>query len=176
MGEDKDTTFGGRISAERLQALIAAYGADPKRWPEADRTLALDAMQREGAAPEIAARLAEEQALDRLLDSAPAPSMSDAFAARLIAAAPVAEVPSAAHDISWASTAKPDRRSIVGVLVAFMRPARLVPAAALGVAAVLGVVAGAGGAFVVEPLSPEAELAALASEAPGYEWTYEETS
>lgn len=61
---------------ERLKQVLASYGADPKRWPEADRKLARD-MSDGGEAAEI----------DRLLDQASMPSIPAGASARLIAEA-----------------------------------------------------------------------------------------
>lgn len=54
---------------DRLKAVIDAYGGNPERWPETERTeLAALASGR----PELASMLAEARALDAVLRSAPA--------------------------------------------------------------------------------------------------------
>lgn len=45
----------------RAAEIIAAYGADPARWPEAERTTALDVI---AASPVLTAALAEARVLD----------------------------------------------------------------------------------------------------------------
>lgn len=62
----------------RFDAIIAAYGADPRRWPEDERAAAL--------AFAAAADLRQARALDAMLDLAPRPSPpSDLLAARILA-------------------------------------------------------------------------------------------
>lgn len=69
-----------KMNDERLNALIAAYGADPARWPEGERAAAnarLDA-----ATP----GLAEARELDLWLAASPAPAVSMSLSERVIAA------------------------------------------------------------------------------------------
>lgn len=61
---------------KRMRAIIAAYGADPARWPEDARA---------DSAP--ATDLVREQALDAWLDRLPALAPSPGLAARITAAA-----------------------------------------------------------------------------------------
>lgn len=71
----------------RFEALIAAYGADPKRWPAEEREAALAFAQ----SAEI--DLCEARAIDALLDLAPAPMLpSDLLQARLMRSLPKREV------------------------------------------------------------------------------------
>lgn len=73
------------MNAERLKALAEAYGADPRRWPEAERGAALDFMR---ADPASADRLLfEARQLDLVLDASAAPAASHALRARVIAGA-----------------------------------------------------------------------------------------
>ncbi|MFM9939077.1 MAG: hypothetical protein ACKVP7_06240 [Hyphomicrobiaceae bacterium] len=58
------TTSQGGLDLAGLEALLDTYGADRQRWPEVQRN-AVDAML--AASPEARARLAEAQALDRVL-------------------------------------------------------------------------------------------------------------
>ncbi|HTI87682.1 MAG TPA: hypothetical protein VL966_13840 [Alphaproteobacteria bacterium] len=55
------------MSLARLEQLVAAYGADPERWPEAERGPALALVERSA---EARARVAEARRLDRALDAA----------------------------------------------------------------------------------------------------------
>lgn len=65
----------------RFEALIAAYGADPRRWPAAERAEAQAFATREGV------DLSEARSLDALLDHAPQPApLNDLLAARILAA------------------------------------------------------------------------------------------
>lgn len=74
-----------RMTMDRFEALVAAYGGDPLRWPEAERVAAQMLAARDGAAARL---LAEAEALDRLLDEAPAAAVNAALAARILAARP----------------------------------------------------------------------------------------
>lgn len=69
-----------RMTDERLNMLIAAYGADPKRWPEAEREAGRARLAQAG--PD----LAEARDLDRLLASSAAPAVSLSLNERVIAA------------------------------------------------------------------------------------------
>ncbi len=73
-----DTTR--NMTPDRLDEVLAAYGAAPSRWPEEEREAAEGLIAR--SAPARAA-LAEAAHLDRLLDAAPPPPATDALAARL---------------------------------------------------------------------------------------------
>lgn len=58
------------MTPKRLKQMLAAYGAQPRRWPEAEREAALALL----AGSDEARRLLEEaRAIDRLLDVVPAP-------------------------------------------------------------------------------------------------------
>lgn len=73
------------MTAERFIALVSAYGADARRWPESERTAAQAYM---AAEPETArAVLAEADAVDALLHAAPTPQVSPALRDRVIASA-----------------------------------------------------------------------------------------
>jgi hypothetical protein len=75
------------MDAVRFAAIVEAYGAEPRRWPEAERDAALAFV----ATSEAAAILVEARGLDALLDQsdAPAPVSLD-FVRMAIAAAPKA--------------------------------------------------------------------------------------
>lgn len=65
----------------RFEAITAAYGAEPRRWPAAERAAAEAYAAREGV------DLSGARALDALLDAAPAPApANDLLAARILAA------------------------------------------------------------------------------------------
>lgn len=64
---------------ERLAAVLATYGADPARWPEAERRELSAHLAAAGEA------LAEAQAMDRLLAAMPEVGPRDGFALRLMA-------------------------------------------------------------------------------------------
>jgi hypothetical protein len=71
------------MNRERLDELIDAYGADPVRWPAAERAAAQALLAR---TPDARTRLAEAAALDSRLDSWPG-SVPALDPARLAAAA-----------------------------------------------------------------------------------------
>jgi hypothetical protein len=54
------------VSADRFKTIVDAYGADPARWPAAERDSALQFMARD---PRARAWLDEARALDDLLDA-----------------------------------------------------------------------------------------------------------
>lgn len=73
------------MTAERFLALVAAYGADRRRWPEGERAAAeaFAAAHAEMARP----NLDEADALDALLHRSPTPQVSTALRDRVLAAA-----------------------------------------------------------------------------------------
>lgn len=73
------------MTAERFLALVAAYGADRRRWPEDERAAAeaFVASRAEAASP----ALAEADAVDALLHRSPTPQVSMALRERVLAAA-----------------------------------------------------------------------------------------
>ena len=76
------------MTAERAAGIISAYGADPDRWPAAERE-ALDAYLRDHPqeAASLDPALTQERALDDLLSAAaepgPRPELAAAIEARL---------------------------------------------------------------------------------------------
>ena len=71
------------MERERFDAMIAAYGADRRRWPEGERADALALMQAD------AIDVSEARALDVLLDCAASlPGPSDLLTHRILRAAP----------------------------------------------------------------------------------------
>lgn len=76
------------MTAERFVALVAAYGADRRRWPESERAAAeAFAATHAGSAAQA---LAEAEALDDLLHRSPSPQVSMALRDRVVAAAATA--------------------------------------------------------------------------------------
>jgi hypothetical protein len=74
------------MDESRFRALVEAYGADPGRWPEAEREAALDFVNAEG---EGAQRLLDEAAeLDHLLTAAVSVSADSALETAILANVP----------------------------------------------------------------------------------------
>ncbi|NWG53629.1 MAG: hypothetical protein HXY28_07925 [Hydrogenophilaceae bacterium] len=72
------------MDQKRFAAIVAAYGADPRRWPDAERADAqtFAAAHAEASAP----LLAQARALDQALEGAPIHAPSDLLTARVMAA------------------------------------------------------------------------------------------
>jgi hypothetical protein len=85
------------MNHDQFQRMIAAYGAEPARWPSADRA---DAVRYLAEHPGASALMAADRALDDALDAWPAPEVSSALRERILAAAPVSR-PAAARSV-WA--------------------------------------------------------------------------
>jgi hypothetical protein len=143
----RDTDNGG--VRDRLEALLAAYGADPSRWPKNDRELA--SMLASGH-PDISALLEDARAVDNVLARASRPELPAGAAERL--AAKVAEVPS--NVVSLSGHAKQPSRSRQAAM-----PGRLAAASALASALAaslaLGLYLGASGQgdWLIPPLLAE---------------------
>lgn len=73
------------MTAERFLALVAAYGADRRRWPESERAAAeaFAAAHADTSSP----ALAEADAVDALLCRSPTPQVPSALRDRVLAAA-----------------------------------------------------------------------------------------
>ena len=69
---------------KRLQAVLDAYGADPARWPEADRTELADLLSQDADLSDL---IGEARALDRVLDHASVPHAHNRAVANVLAAA-----------------------------------------------------------------------------------------
>ncbi|MGE0045012.1 MAG: hypothetical protein AB7J28_13150 [Hyphomonadaceae bacterium] len=137
------------MDRERFEAIVAAYGADARRWPQTERASALAFSQSDGAAAQL---LGEARALDAAMDAdAGDAGPSDLLVARIMRAAP-----------------KP-ARSII-------RP-QWRPAAALAACAVFGLAVGFGGGALVAPAQDESDAiiaAAFTSPSPELDWYGEE--
>ena len=87
------------MTSERFIALISAYGADARRWPEGERAAAQTFM---AAQPEAAsAALAEADVIDALLHAAPTPQVSMALRDGVIASAARAGLRARAQGRGW---------------------------------------------------------------------------
>jgi len=73
------------MTAARLHAIIDAYGADPARWPAAERDAALALLVR---SPEARRHHDAAAGLDAALDASPVEVPSPALAARVLRATP----------------------------------------------------------------------------------------
>lgn len=73
------------MTGERLLALVAAYGADTRRWPEAERTAATAYSATDSGSARTA--LAEADLIDALLQASRSPPPSVALRDRVIASA-----------------------------------------------------------------------------------------
>ena len=72
------------MTPDRVMTLLDAYGADPARWPEAEREAAMALIS---ADPALAARRDEAAALDGLLLQAESPQPSADLARRILESA-----------------------------------------------------------------------------------------
>lgn len=125
----------GPMTVTRLAAILDAYGGEARRWPAAERAAAEALLT---ASPEARGLLAEVTRLDQMLSAAPAPEPSAALRAAILQAAPK---PAATSRPSVAEIGRGLWQSLAGVLtgeLGGLRPA----GAVLGIALVLGVVAG----------------------------------
>jgi hypothetical protein len=73
------------MTIERLKALTEAYGADQRRWPEAEREAAKAVIASEAA--EARALLFHADQTDAALDTSPRPMVSTALRDRVLASA-----------------------------------------------------------------------------------------
>ncbi len=76
-----------RLDADRIRALAEAFGAEPSRWPEADRAAALAWL--EAHPGEGAVLLAEARALDGLLEAWRLPQPAEPLRQKVLGPAPV---------------------------------------------------------------------------------------
>jgi hypothetical protein len=97
----------------RFEAIVSAYGGEPRRWPEAERAAAQ--AYADSHASEFEALLREARALDDVLDADAPVAASDLLIARVIAKAPRA-VRALFEPRGWAALAA---CAAIGVLVGF---------------------------------------------------------
>ena len=87
------------MTEDRFIALVSAYGADVRRWPELERAAARAFV---AAQPGIArAALAEADAIDALLQASPMPPLPAALRDRVIASAADAGLKARKHGRLW---------------------------------------------------------------------------
>ena len=146
------------VKMDRLRAVVAAYGANPARWPKSDRELAL---LLSAADPGFASSLEDARSLDSTLAHASRPVAPAAAADRLLAS--VGEAPGNVVAFARRGTRRsPEQRTTLA--------GRFAVATSLAASLALGVYLGASGQgdWLTPPLlaeeSPEymtAELAVL---------------
>lgn len=116
------------MDKDRFSAIVAAYGAEPRRWPQDERAAAQ--AYADAHAEECAALLAQAHSIDAALASAPAHEPSELLAARVMQA----------HRAARARLLQSPRRT----------------ALALAACAAMGVLVGFGGAHLA-PAAPSAD-------------------
>lgn len=117
------TKYRSTMTPERFRQLADAYGAEPHRWPEAERAQALAYLAERGQAAER--ELFDARLIDLALDASPQPKVPDGLRAAVLAA----------------GAALPVRRPSVLAELFGGRPAWL-PGVGLLTACALGVVVG----------------------------------
>lgn len=115
------------MNIERFKTLTEAYGANPARWPEAERVAALLFAEQSAEARAV---LQEALDFDRLLDGAETQPVTRALEDRILAAFPERKQTPA----RWFATFAVPARWL---------PARWLPAAAVAGSLVLGLLVGA---------------------------------
>lgn len=115
------------MTLDRLRAIVEAYGADPARWPAAERA-AGEALL--AGSPSARTMVAEAARIDAALDSVPALSPTPAIRSAILAAAPR---PAA---LSFVARLREGWRELFGELGGWQ------PAGVLAAALVLGIVSG----------------------------------
>ena len=87
------------MTADRFIALVSAYGADVRRWPEGERAAA---QAFAAGQPDVArAALVEADAIDALLHASPAPQVPSALRDRILASAADAGLKARKHGRLW---------------------------------------------------------------------------
>ena len=131
------------MTPERFSTLLQTYGADLRRWPEAERSAAsrLAAHDR----PELRQRSSEAALLDRWLDDYAVAAPDDALARRIVSAANAA----GPHKVASTTSIRPWWRgqglwpragfaltglagAVTGALVVAVAPDDIAPTAAAG--------------------------------------------
>ena len=73
------------MTTDRLKALTEAYGADQRRWPQAERDATRAIVARDGDAARVL--LSDADRIDAALDASPRPVVSTALRDRVLASA-----------------------------------------------------------------------------------------
>ncbi len=142
---NRNTKESGSARDARLAEVLAAYGRNPLRWPEADRVRFANLLREPELLPQHLS--VEADALDKLLDAATAASIAEPPGARDRLFSAVKTTRGAA-----APAAMYDRRSFWRS--AFL-PQQLLVAGTLAASVMLGVLAGVGteaGSFLADSL------------------------
>jgi|GEM_PF-1697310 len=120
---NKNAEDRGSARDARLADVLAAYGRNPLRWPEADRVLFANLLREPELLPGHLS--AEADKLDKLLDTATAASIAEPQGARdrlfsAIAATRDAAAPAAGHvrKTFWRSGILPQQLLVAGTLAA----------------------------------------------------------
>ena len=109
--------MGASMDEDRLQHLIDAYGAEPRRWPAADREAGMALVR---TSPRASARLALARALDDSLDAWTLSGAAADLGARIAALAPGARSPVYRRPAVWWAGAGLAAACALGVLVGAM--------------------------------------------------------
>lgn len=178
----------GPMTLERLDNLLAAYGADEAGWPAGERQAARELI----AASAEARRLLEDaRALDTLLNAAPVEEPSAELVERLMAARPrelSGELPGELQETSRGAAAEAKTGGRLRGIAAALWPygSSAFPAAALAASLVLGIALGtstgispiattngAATSAAATAVSTDDQLIAIALADPSYieEWT-----
>jgi anti-sigma-K factor RskA len=129
------------MTLERFRAIVAAYGANPARWPAAERRACESLV---AVSVEAQALVGEALRLDAVLDALPAARPTPAIRAAILAAAHAAPPPSRLRE-AW--------REIFGDLGGWRTAG-----AALAASLLLGIVSGG---LLSEGLAPESSPSLL---------------
>jgi hypothetical protein len=105
------------VSIQRFEELARAWGAEPSRWPEAERAL----FARHAGTPEGARILARAAGLDRVLDSLQ-PRAADPLRPARIARTARAQQARRRRGVAWASGAWA-ASAVLGFMLGYLEPA-----------------------------------------------------
>lgn len=111
------------MTIERFKVLVEAYGADPARWPEAERAVA-EAFA--NASPEAQQLLAEAAAFDLMLDAASTAPVTRELEARVLdgfAARKTRRFPFLPEVLPWTQAAALAASLVLGMLAGGALPA-----------------------------------------------------
>ena len=154
------------MNLERFDAIVAAYGASPARWPEAERAEAMNFLHR---SPEAAALVAREEALDAILSASAIVAPSVELQARVLATAAMTLRAPTPRGAGWGARASEWLASLGRDLdaVEWGFASWRQPLAALGCAATLGFALGiAAPAALDGTIGDEDDLLAFTFSAP----------